>query len=328
MNEQSVIFDECPGRYAADCRKLQSEELVTGIQQGTDDWLKWRQQGVGATDAAGIVGESKWDTALSIYAKKTGHTESREQTSYQEWGTRIEPLLVDKLVEEFGYSDVRVGTLYTRGWAKCSLDGEATIPGTGERIIIECKTGRTAADWDPVPDGYYAQAQWQMFVTGYRKVHFSTLIGGVDWFDRLVEYNEDYVNDMYEKCHKFWDDLLKGIKPPVSNDGEKDYNALVAIRKDAEPKPAKELDKETFATFVLAKDNLDKAQAMYDKAKANLAYIMSDGSNLTYDGKTIAQFVQRAGAQTIDKKLLAQLAPDIYEKCLKRSGTVSYIKYL
>lgn len=328
MDEQPNTTPAESGVYAEDCRKLCSKCLSDEhIQQGSENWLQWRQQGVGATDAAAIVGESKWDTALSVYAKKTGHIEAKEQTSYQEWGNRIEPLLVDKLVEEFGYTDVKRGTLYTKGWAKCSLDGECSN-STGERIIIECKTGRSASDWDPVPDGYYSQVQWQMFVTGYRKAHFSVLIGGVDWFDRLVEYNEDYVNNMYEKCHKFWNDLLKGIKPPVSNDGEKDYNALVAIRKDADPKPAKELDKETFATFVLARDNLDKAQAMYDKAKANLAYIMSDGSNLTYDGRTIAQFVQRAGTQTIDKKLLAQLAPDIYEKCLKRSGTVSYIKYL
>jgi putative phage-type endonuclease len=306
------------------------------IKQGTAEWHAWRKQGIGATDAAAICGESEWDTALKKKAKKTTG-QKHEQNNYQEWGSRIEPLLVDKLVEDLNLStlNVQCGEVFVHpeyDWAKCSLDARYNNNDT-EHFIIECKTGRMSSKWDPVPDGYYAQVQWQMFVTGIHKVWFSVLIGGVDWFSREVEYNEDYVNKMFVKCKYFWENhLVPKIPPPPEQDGNRDYNALVEIRKyrgkNTEERPPVEIAKEEFARFVLARDNLEKAEKDFSAAKAQIAYLMVDGAKVTFNGHLVAQYIERAGSPSLNKKLFKELAPDIYEKCVKPGSVVGYIKYL
>ena len=46
-----------------------------------DEWLQLRQKTIGGSDAAAIIGLSKWETSYSVWAEKTGriaHTEDNE----------------------------------------------------------------------------------------------------------------------------------------------------------------------------------------------------------------------------------------------------------
>lgn len=298
--------------------------------QGSEEWLKWRTAGIGGTDAAAIIGASKWDTPLSVFQKKTEPAAAKAQTTYQEWGNRLEPLLVDKFVQEHDLIAMHIdrGLMYydnVEPWMKVSLDAEYHYGG--QDFIIECKTGRSASDWDPVPEGYYAQAHWQMLVTGMRKVWFSVLIGGVDWFEREVDYDEQYAHNMYDKCKDFWEKLQQGIRPPISNNPEKDSEALLALRRGKTYGKTAEADKTAYAQFLLAKEQFNKAEQQFQTAKARLIYAMSDADALTYEGSRIASYVERAGSTSIDKELLKSIAPDIYQRVLKRGAPVNYIKF-
>ena len=182
-------------------------EVKDAPEQGTDKWLEWRKQGITATEVASIMYPSKWGSPLSIYTDKLGLTQKSQDDSegFMEWGHRIEDLLVSKFMEQ--HKDFRKctqGRLYQRDWAKCSLDAQA-FDELGNPVIIECKTGQHEEKWDPIPERYYAQVQWQMYVTGIRKAYFSVLIQGHIWFERVVDYCPEYVKQLKEKAFYVWD---------------------------------------------------------------------------------------------------------------------------
>jgi putative phage-type endonuclease len=305
-------------------------EVKDAPEQGTDKWLAWRKQGITATEAASIMYPSKWGSPLSIYTDKLGLTNKSQDDSegFMEWGHRIEDLLVSKFMEQHtDFKDCTQGRLYQRDWAKCSLDAQA-FDADGEPCIIECKTGQHEDKWDPIPERYYAQVQWQMYVTGIRKAYFSVLIQGHIWFERVVEYCPEYVSKLLNKCFYVWDCVQRREAPATLGDFESDATAIAAIAGDTghSGKPL-EVDNDLVGKYIALKEAYEKAEQEFKEFKNSIGLEMVDHSKAVCDGKTFATWVERKGAVSVDKKLLEAKYPVIYKECLKQGAPTRYIKY-
>lgn len=305
-------------------------EVKDAPEQGTDKWLAWRKQGITATEAASIMYPSKWGSPLSIYTDKLGLTNKSQDDpeGFMEWGHRIEDLLVSKFMEQHtDFKDCTQGRLYQRDWAKCSLDAQA-FDADGEPCIIECKTGQHEDKWDPIPERYFCQVQWQMYVTGIRKAYFSVLIQGHIWFERVVEYCPEYVSKLLNKCFYVWDCVQRREAPATLGDFESDATAIAAIAGDTghsgEPL---EVDNDLVGKYIALKEAYEKAEQEFKDFKNSIGLEMVDHSKAVCDGKTFATWVERKGAVSVDKKLLEAKYPDIYKECLKQGAPTRYIKY-
>ena len=42
------------------------------IKHGTDEWLAFRNTGIGGSDAAAVLGENPWKTNVELWEEKTG----------------------------------------------------------------------------------------------------------------------------------------------------------------------------------------------------------------------------------------------------------------
>lgn len=315
------------------------EEVHTEIKQGSPEWFAWRQGGIGATDAAAIFGKSKYGTALSVYSKKLGLDKREfEKTAVQEWGNRIETLLIDKFMEEHANAcNLRRGGLFMSDWKRCSLDGSCDLVDTSnhiglhERVIIECKTARSADEWNPVPDGYYAQVQWQMHVTGMHRAFFSVLVAGYDWFEREVTRDDMYIAQLDAACTELWDRIQRHDPPkPMHVLADIDGTALSQIatgKPSKEPEAPVQLTRDEVAKYYLLKDRMDKADAAFKDYKSDLQFKMTGGSSLEYDGHCFARYISRGGSETIDKRLLKAKYPEAYAACVHRGGTVTYPRF-
>lgn len=305
-------------------------EVKDAPEQGTDKWLEWRKQGITATEAASIMYPSKWGSPLSIYTDKLGLTVKSQDDpdGFMEWGHRIEDLLVSKFME--AHKDFRQctqGRLYQRGWAKCSLDAQA-FDELGNPVIIECKTGQHEEKWDPIPERYYAQVQWQMYVTGIRKAYFSVLIQGHIWFERVVDYCPEYVKQLKEKCFYVWDCIQNKKAPATLGDFESDKTAIAALAGESghSGEPI-ETDTDTVGKYLALKEAYEKAEKEFNDFKNSIAYQLVDHSKMLCDGKTFATWVERKGSVSIDKNLLKEKYPEIYNECLKQGLPIRYIMY-
>lgn len=295
------------------------------LEQGTQEWLDWRRNGITATEASAAAGVSKWATPLSVYTEKL-NPKPHETSKYEEWGTLLEDVIkFRKFAASHPEFFVVQGQCYEDGWKLCSLDGELK-QGNETVAILEIKTGRSAADWNPVPPYYYAQVQWQMHVTGIRKVYFAVLINGCDYFERIVDYDPKYCEELEEKCAALWQCILNKT-PPEPTNPEIDSpivldNTLTSIPDDK----TFEVPENEVKQYMVLKDQKDRIDFKLGQLKMKFTSYLGKARRLTYAGGTFASIVTRAGTQSVDSKLLKQLFPDVYEKVLKRGASSSYIK--
>lgn len=301
--------------------------VVDGLmfKQGTPEWLEWRRNGITATEASAAFGVSKWSTPLDVYRQKLD-PKPHEPSKYEEWGTLLEDTIkFGKFAKAHPEFEVRQGACYEDDWRKCSLDGELYQDGKCV-AILEIKTGRDASAWDPIPEYYKAQVMWQMRVTGIRRVYFAVLINGCDYFERVIDYDPHYAEELENACLKLWECICTKTPPPATNpDIDQDIiNEEAAAATDDKY----DLDDEEVAQFVLARDRYQKAELAFKTIKMKISEHFKTAKRLMYKGAIFGTFIQTAGRASVDTKLLKQKYPDIYDEVLKVGKPTSYPKFM
>jgi putative phage-type endonuclease len=142
-----------------------------------DDWLAERRNGVGASEAAGVVGLSPWTTPLEIYMRKRGELRPSEEPRLI-WGKKLEPLVADEYSRQTGIPLEKPLSICWRPeapWMRASLD--YWVPGDR---VVEIKTVSQWFDWgeprtDEVPKHYALQVQQQMECCGLQYADIAAL---------------------------------------------------------------------------------------------------------------------------------------------------------
>ena len=88
--------------------------------------------------------------------------------------------------------------------------------------------GASGSGADGIPLGYYAQVQAQMFCTGIKKCVVATLIA-MQFREYVIEYDEQYIENMRLECSEFAASLESGVEPNFSEE-EGDMSIYEAVR--------------------------------------------------------------------------------------------------
>ena len=67
-----------------------------------EEWLERRRKTIGGSDAAGIVGLSKWASPFSVWADKTGRAAEKADTETMRQGRDLEDYVARRWMEETG----------------------------------------------------------------------------------------------------------------------------------------------------------------------------------------------------------------------------------
>jgi len=190
--------------------------------QDRAEWLAWRTRGIGASDIAGILGISPWQTPYSVWQSKIGGGSggTSGDAEYLRWGSLLEDAILTETQRR-----VRITILETQPrcthpehqWAlatpdaKYADDPEATAP-TG---VVEAKT-TSESRWDDVPAHYQAQVQWQLEVTGLDHAWIACLHNGRRLTLWSLERDPAIGADLLEVAGDFWTrHVQRGEPPPV-----------------------------------------------------------------------------------------------------------------
>lgn len=211
----------------------------TGVRSDDrETWLLVRSTGIGASECAAVMGESRWGDAARVYASKLGLAPEIEG-EWLEWGLRLEPVVIE------AYSSERYSGRYCRRderllrsrrwpWLIATLDAWTAISEDADADLcpLEIKTGRAseADDWaDGPPRHYEWQLQHQMAVTGSPRASIACLLGGsrLVWCD--VERDETMIRALVRATRELWTRVLEE-RPPESRDPES--TALLYPRDD------------------------------------------------------------------------------------------------
>jgi putative phage-type endonuclease len=179
--------------------------IVANIQQGTDTWIEWRHNGIGASDASTVMGENRFKSYSQLLQEKRGPARDFGQNAAMARGTELEPEARRLYIAETGRA-VRPACLQSTryDWLRASVDGIAT---SGD-AVVEIKCGqsayRTAKQTRSVPDYYYGQMQHILAVTGYDSLDFWCYWPGYPALLIPVPRNNDYIQRLLKSELEFW----------------------------------------------------------------------------------------------------------------------------
>lgn len=203
-----------------------------------EEWLKGREtfKGIGASEAAAVVGISPWITATELWQLKTGMKQEKrndlDDNEYIRYGTEAEEhirMLFMLKHEEYKLNYRPYDFLYQkeRPWLRCTLDGELEAEN-GEKGILEVKTHfvRSKNDlnaWNGmVPDHYYCQVCHQLLATGFSFAYLTAELIFQSGESNLRTYyftRHDASDDMrwlLEQEEAFWKSVKDGNSPSVN----------------------------------------------------------------------------------------------------------------
>lgn len=150
--------------------------------QSREEWLKARASGIGASDAASILGLSPWKTNVQLWEEKTGRR-TPEDIGYKavvQYGKTAEEYLRELFKLDFpeyavGYDEFFMHRQAERPWLFATLDGDLTEISNQRKGILEIKTTEImrSTQWNewkgniPIPQNYYIQVLHQFLATNF-----------------------------------------------------------------------------------------------------------------------------------------------------------------
>lgn len=191
------------------------------MQQNTQEWLDFRRNKIGASDAPIILGISPYRNATpySLWEEKV-FGKDREKTGAMRRGTLMEPQALAEFERQTRISVMpKVAVSKERPWQMASIDGISF----DESIFVEIKCpGREdheSAVNGIIPDHYQTQMQHQMSVLDLPEGLYFSFDGkeGV-----VIPFKRDdlYIEEMLEQEEKFYECMMTQTAPDLC---ERDY---------------------------------------------------------------------------------------------------------
>lgn len=192
-----------------------------------DAWLRARRTGIGASEAAALVGEHAWLDLSRLVAIKRGLVDEPDAVERFEWGLRHEATIREAYASAryAGRETIAGGKLLRsteHPWALATLDGMTLHPDHGwipwEAKAIEVyKTDEWAHGPPPT---YWWQQQYQMLVTGAPCNSIAALLGvhRLVWCD--VDRDEAAIRRLTIRGAEVWALIQSGEEPQPPYDRE------------------------------------------------------------------------------------------------------------
>lgn len=208
-----------------------------------DAWLRARQKGIGASEAAAVIGRSPWLDNVELWRRKTGRTQAPDISNNEAvaYGHAAEAPIRDLFSLDYPGYEVTYGGSFDlvrhpeHPFILATLDGRLVERDTGRRGVLEIKTTNIVRSmqkekwWGPdgpcVPMQYYTQIIHQLLVTGFDfavlhaqlKYHYGDDIRSErrTYFIERDEVQED-IAYLLEAELDFWNNyVLADREPPL-----------------------------------------------------------------------------------------------------------------
>jgi len=315
--------------------------------KAAEQWLETRRNAITATDAARIVGLSRFGDGLSVYMSKK-HPETRDESA------DVGPMYFGKLLERpvmkafekvTGLTPKPNGlTVYKHrnfDFMACTPDG--VISDNRKPVGLEIKTTRIAGGWPSVPAGTIldcgdcstvdlpadveCQVQWSLGVTGFSCWYIAALIQGNDFRVYKVTPNLAEITYLQALAVEFWKDhIVQDVPPePTKNARKEDLDRLYPQANDSAliSIDGNEHDAGLWVeAYQRASEEAKLATATKDFAAMRIKAAIKDapGAEISRNGSTwVASWSNRKGALRFDSAALKKEDPDLFKKFSTRS---------
>jgi putative phage-type endonuclease len=254
------------------------------------EWLNYRQKGIGGSDISSICGINPYKSSLALYYEKTEDIKENEDENLPaELGTYLEPFLrvkFDKWIKKNEDPDIVVGVMSyilqhpENEIALANIDSFIDHPKRG-RGGVEFKTTseRNWRDWeeDKLPDYYYLQCQWYMYVTGWDFWYLAFLIGNRKFGVKVIERNEEVIDNIVKQANDFWNNFVIPKVPPAPSGDESSEKTLARLYPKEEEGKTITLDVEkNIEVIENINEEIKRLYTQLDTEKQSIKAVMKD----------------------------------------------------
>lgn len=193
------------------------------------EWRQIRKNFLGGSDAAPVIGLSRYKSPIGVYFDKTEEAVSDFDSQKMRAGRMMEPIIAAMFAEDTGKHVVRQPFFYAH--PEHSFMGANVDFGIyGENAGLECKNSAYRKDWEDgnVPDEYYLQCNHYMAVTGADRWYLAYLIDGWDFHYTTIERNEKLIETLIAQESDFWYTHILPRNPPAF-DGSDSATELLKV---------------------------------------------------------------------------------------------------
>jgi len=189
----------------------------------TEEQRAKRQNGIGASDSAIIMGYSNYKTPYQLYLEKTGIVSDEEElTEQQYWGNALEPLIIKRFAEENNVKVTFPDTVYHPEYPFIFANLDGWIES--ERAVVEAKSANAyqRKEWDVntadgIPLTYLIQIAKQCAITDASRGYCAVLIGGMEYMQFVYERDRALEDLIIESDKEFWHCVQNRIEPAAIN---------------------------------------------------------------------------------------------------------------
>lgn len=246
------------------------------FDSNSPEWHALRLRGIGGSDVAGIVGLSPWNSPFKVWAVKTGRMDDDFTPSEAaEWGNRLEPIIIDKLEEQFPeykiYRNVGTWANNERPWQLANPDALYETPD-GRLGVIEIKTSRYEDDWlsGQPPVHYQTQVQWYSQALGLdAPIIVAALFSGSKFRVFEVESDKFQQDTFLAEVEKFRNNyILEPDRKPEFDGSLATYETVREINPDIEDAEIELGDLGVHYTLALA--DFEQAETYLNEMKSRV----------------------------------------------------------
>lgn len=190
------------------------------LQQNTPEWLEFRKNYLGASDAPVVMGISPWRTPYQLWRDKVGLGEPQTMSFAMQRGVDMEQAARDWFEKKTGIKIYPQVVLHQEiPYLMASIDGMSEDLKTVVEIKCPGKQDHLVAKNGQVPAKYYPQLQHQIEVCKIKSLYYLSF-DGRDGVLLHVERDDKYIQDLLEQEQQFWE-CVNSLKAPELC--EKDY---------------------------------------------------------------------------------------------------------
>jgi putative phage-type endonuclease len=279
---------------------------LTGVLIGqyaarSAEWHDARRTRIGGSEVAAVLGLSPWQSPYSLWHAKRNGWIDETTTAQQDWGTRMEPALLDWYFDHHGVRSGPDGTYIhgDRDWQLFNPDALGYDGDPAAPVIVEAKTARRGDDWgqpgtDEIPVYYRTQVVWGMDCLGIPTAHVVASIAGAPPEVWTVEYNPAEADEIRSQVEAFVISLQEDVEPELDSHTAT-YETVRKMHPRIDGGERVELSNSLALSYLTAKRNLKAAEAAEQEATTRLIAAMGDAQYATWLGERIARRQAKQG---------------------------------
>lgn len=263
------------------------------LEPGTPEWAEARRNRLGGSEVAAALGLSPWCSPFTLWHRKRGMVGPGVETQSMYWGKKAEPMILEEYRQRHQVEWIHYPcTSYADEWRIAAPDARVI---DGELVEIKTADSNDAYEWGDdgssapaaVPPYYRVQCLWYMGLLNQYDMSLAVLIGGNDYREYTVPWDQAEADDIRERAWKFWRTVVDNIRPDLDA-SVSTYDTVRELHPDIDGLSA-EVPPPLADTYLETDLALKQAKSEAQLAKSGLLDAMGTARLATVHGTPVAR---------------------------------------